>query len=334
MTLRFEVFDETGTFVYQDRHYDGLMSNLRELYEDFDSAELSGKVYLAALDRMLAAAPDLLPAHMNIASYWDDEAKPKKTLEAALRGLAVANRQIPEGFNGAIEWSHLENRAYLRLLNLALESYLALNRNRDALAMIELMLARNPADYQGVRFQLGFVASRAGDHVRAREAFAENAANYPPYYYELALSFMLTGEWVAAATAMRRGFAANPYIAEIMGGSLEPAALPIWHSGNLDEPDAAHDYIRSYGAFWRNPRDAMAFTRWLFNQPKVMVERAGILECREAMPFAPDAPTRSKIMEQERRLFAAIDDTISIAIVAKRKDPRGQAVWPWSQTQV
>ncbi|MDB5961618.1 MAG: hypothetical protein JWP59_2912, partial [Massilia sp.] len=27
MSLQFEVFDETGTFVYQDRSYDGLMSD-------------------------------------------------------------------------------------------------------------------------------------------------------------------------------------------------------------------------------------------------------------------------------------------------------------------
>lgn len=329
MTLQFEVLDGAGAFVYHDRRYDDLIRQVRELYDDFQSSALSGKGYLAALERMLAVAPDLLPAHMHIACYFEDEGKPRKTLEAALRGLAAANPHIPEGFDGVIEWTHVENRAYLRLLHLAMESYLELDRHRDALAIIEIMLARNPADDLGVRFQLGFVALRAGEHARARAAFATDAADYPPLYYELALSFMLTAEWVAAATALRRGFAANPYIAEILQGNPEPAALPIWHSGDLDGPDAAREYIDLYGGYWRGQPDALAFNRWLFNQPKVMIERAAILEYKEAMLTADEGAGCSKDIDQEQRLVEAIDDTISSVIVVARTGAAGKAVWPW-----
>jgi hypothetical protein len=139
---------------------------------------------------------------------------------------------------------------------------------------------------------------------------------------------MLTGEWVAAATALRRGFAANPYIAEILNGSPEPAALAIWHSGDLDGPDAASEYIDLYGSFWRKQPDALAFTRWLFNQPKVMIERAAILEYKEAM-LASESAGSSKDIDQKQRLVAAIDDTISRMIVVKRTNAAGRQVWPW-----
>jgi tetratricopeptide (TPR) repeat protein len=330
MTLQFEVFDNAGTFAYPDRSYDGLISDLSELQDDLESGRLRDKAYLAAIDRMLAAAPELMHGHMYLAHHWNEQGKPKKALDAALKGLAVANRHIPEGFAGLIEWGHLENRAYLRLLNLALQSYLRLNRHRDALLLITLMLERNPGDNQGVRYLLGSEALRCGEHEIARTAFAVHAHHYPPNYYELALSFILTGEWVAAATALRRGFVANPYIAEMLGGNPEPQMLPIWHASNLAEPETAADYVHMYGTFWFTAPGSLLFTRWLFNHSKVMVERVGILECKEAMLSARDVPARSKIIEQEARLTAAIDDTISKTIVVKRKDEQGQACWPWS----
>lgn len=142
---------------------------------------------------------------------------------------------------------------------------------------------------------------------------------------------MLKDEWVAAATALRSGFAANSYIAEILGGNPNPVPLAIFHGTNFSEPEVACDYIQKYGTLWHMQPDSLRFTRWLFNHPKVMVERAAIMECQEALLWASDASIRSKIVEQKIRLTAGIDETISTAIVTKRKDRRGQMVWPWTQ---
>ncbi len=83
---------------------------------------------------------------------------------------------------------HLDNRHYLRATHIALLSYMRLRRPRDAVTLIELMLARNPGDNQSVRYLLGSEAMRAGDHEYARKVFEEEADSYPPYFYELALS--------------------------------------------------------------------------------------------------------------------------------------------------
>ncbi|WP_317203481.1 hypothetical protein [Janthinobacterium sp.] len=202
------------------------------------------------------------------------------------------------------------------------------------MTIIELMLARNPADNQGVRFLLGSEALRAGDFAHARAVFEAEADGYPPYFYELALTHMLRDEWVSAATALRRGFAANPYIAELLGGNASPAPLAIWHGTNLAEPTTACAYIQMYGMYWHNQPDSFAFTRWLFNHPKVLAERAEIMECKEAILWESGAAARRKSIERGFLLADSIDYALSTAIVTKRKDRRGQMVWPWMLTQL
>lgn len=159
--------------------------------------------------------------------------------------------------------------------------------------------------------------------------FEAEATAYPPYFYELALTHMLRDDWVSAATALRRGFVANPYIAELLGGNASPAPLAIWHGTNFAEPQVASDYIRMYGMYWHNQSDSFAFTRWLFNHSKILAERAAIMECKEALLWETDITLRGRILEQASRLTAAIDDRLSESIVTKRQNRHGQMVWPW-----
>lgn len=330
MPLQFEAFDaESGAFLYPDDCYDGLLAEFDGLLDAHNSGELNDTRYLAALNRLLVEAPDFVDVHAHIASHLHRHGKPKKALDAALLGLSVSNRHIPEGFSGRIEWGHLDNRPYLRAMHIALLSYMRLRRHKDAVTIIELMLARNPADNQGVRFLLGSEALRAGDSDRARAVFEAEANGYPPYFYELALTHMLRNEWVSAATALRRGFAANPYIAELLGGNASPAPLAVWHGSSMAEPATACEYIQTYGMHWHNQPDSFVFTRWLFNHSKVLVERAEIMECKEAILWESDAATRRQFIERELLLIDSIDDTLSAAIVTKRKDRRGQTMWPW-----
>ena len=60
---------------------------------------------------------------------------------------------------------------------------------------------------------------------QARHILQEHADEFSPYWYELGLLHFLNGELVKAATAFRRGFAANTHIAEILCGNLHPFHL-------------------------------------------------------------------------------------------------------------
>jgi tetratricopeptide (TPR) repeat protein len=208
-------------------------------------------------------------------------------------------------------------------------AYVRLRRHREAVMLIEKMLAYNPNDNQGMRYLLGSEALRAGEHERAQKVFAAEAESYPPYFYELALTHALKDEWIPAATALRHGFCANPYIAEILGGNPHPQPLAIWHGSNLAEPETAVDYVEMYGDLWRRRPDSLTFVRWLFNHPKVMVERAAFMDCREALLWEQDFQARTTILDREREVLAGIDDRLSATLVVKRQDRRGRTLYPW-----
>lgn len=55
------------------------------------------------------------------------------------------------------------------------------------------------------------------------------------------------------------------------------------------------------------------------------------MECREALAWEWDVVERKKWDERELLLAHSIDDSLPELIVQKRKDRRGQLVWPWQR---
>lgn len=336
MILTFEILDsESGVFTYSGETYDGLLDEFDGLLDDHASGEIGAAAYLAALDKLSAKAPDFVDVYAHIGLHWQQQGRHKKALDAALQGLAAANRLIPEGFSGQIKWAHIGNRPYLRAMHIAALSYARLKRHKDAVTLIGLMLERNPNDNQGVRYLLGSEALRVGDHKRAQEVFEQEVSSYPPYFYELGLSHIMRDDWTAAATALRRGFISNPYIAEILAGNPNPEMLAIWHRTDFAEPELARQYMEHYGLLWRRKPEYAAFVRWLFNHPKVMVERAAVLEYQEALLWESDGLKREELLKRIEELIDHIDDSLSAAIITKRQNRRsGGAIWPWMLTQL
>lgn len=330
MPARFEQLDaDLGVFVFPDTPFDGLVAEFDGLLEARERGTLSDKAYMAGLDRLILEEPDFIDAHAHLAYAWIEQGKPKKALDASLAGLVRANRLIPEGFTGRIAWGHLENRPYLRAMHGAVLGYVRLRRHKEAAVLIERMLAFNPDDNQGVRYLLGSELIRAGEQERARAVIEADCQNYPPYQYELALLHLQAGRWVEAATALRRGFCANPYIAEVLCGTPDPMPLAIWHGNNFAEPETARDYVASYGALWLRRPDFTAFVRWLFQHSRVQLERAGVLACREELQWEPEFKARGAVVDRLERLEAAVDDALSRELVVQRADRKGRLIWPW-----
>lgn len=134
---------------------------------------------------------------------------------------------------------------------------------------------------------------------------------------------------MAATTSLRRGFRANGYIAEILAGNPDPAPLPLWHGSDLAEPESAKDYVGRCGRLWNRTPCALAFLRWLHNHPRILIERAAILECQRELLWERDVSRRGPIVD---RLLAArdgMDDRLSEEIVQQRTDRSGRSVNPW-----
>ncbi|KPF42988.1 hypothetical protein IP87_21390 [beta proteobacterium AAP121] len=324
---------DTGSFSFPDEAFDGLVAELDGLLDAKEQGALTSAGYTKSLQKLIAEEPDFTDAHAHLAYAWIEQGKPKKALDASLAGLAAANRHIPEGFAGQLPWGLLENRPYLRTLHGALLAAVRLGRHKDAVAFAERMLTLNPTDNQGVRYLLGSELLRAGRVEAAQAAMEPEAANYPPYEYELGLLHLMNRQWVSAATALRRGFLANPYFAEALCGTIDPQPLPIWHSSNLEEPANAHGYVNAYGALWEQRISFLAFLRWLFNSSQVLQERAAVLACREALQWEREFGKRSAWVDRMHALEAAVDDSISTALVVRNVDRQGREVWPWMPEQ-
>lgn len=330
--LRFEIQEDFGCFVYPDERFAPLQDEFDYLLDARQSGEVNDKCYIAELNRLIGQEPDLIDLHAHLSFVFLEQDKPKKALDAALTGQAVGNRLIPESFSGIIEWGYVENRPYLRALQGAMLAYVRLRRHKDAVTLINKMLAYNPNDNQGSRYLLGSEVLRAGDKERAANIFDEYADDYPPYCYELALLHFFNKDWVKTATALRHGFSANSYIAEMLCGNLLPQPLAIWHRTNFAEPETATDYIEMYGGLWFRHPEALAFVRWLFNHSSIMAERASLMKCSEDLFSERDVDARRNILDRHQRLLNGIDHRLSTKIVKKVRNRQGLEIWPWMYT--
>jgi tetratricopeptide (TPR) repeat protein len=330
MRLGFDVLDrEAGVFVYPEQPFNELIDAFDDLLALHEDRALSDSAYAKELQALIDLAPDMIDAHAHLAFHWYRLGKPRKALDAALGGLRIANRLIPEGFTGRIEWGHLENRPYLRALQGAALACMRLRRHTESVALIERMLACNPNDNQGVRYLLGSEALRAGDAAKARAVIEQEGASYPPYLYELGLVYLLAGEWAGAATALRRGFFLNPYIAEMLNGNPAPRRMPVWHGSSHEDPDEAASYLEMHGRLWEKFPDLKLFVRWLFDHPQILVERGAVMACRYELQWENDQAARSRLFDRMQHLYTAIDEKLSTEITSKRIDRYGEEYHPW-----
>lgn len=326
--LTLEIFDDGGVFRYDDG-YEQIVEELDDALEQRDGGTLAPAKYVKTLKALVDRHPQFIDGHAHLGYALMQEGKPKLALQACLEGLEVGERAIPVGYAGSIEWGFLENRPFLRAAHGVVLSQLRLGQRKDALLLMEKMLAWNPNDNQGIRYLIGPEYLRAGETAQAERFFTNEAAHYPPYHYEHALLHLKAGDPIAAATKLRHGFVANGYIAEILSGNPEPAALAIWHGSNLAEPETARSYLDQCGDLWQRTPGAVAFVRWLHTHPKVLAERAAVLECQEALLWEHDFEKRQALGLKDEAARARIDDVLSAEIIRKKADRHGRPIDPW-----
>ena len=292
--LRFEVNDNQGCFIFPETWFGSLLDEFEELIDAYDADEISETSYINKLRRLARQENDFIDVHAHLAYVFLEQNAPRKALNAALKGLAVGNRLIPEGFSGRIIWIHPDNRPFLRALYAAILANAHLQRHQDAIMLIEKILDYNPEDNHGARWLLGPELLRTGAH----------------------------------ATAFRRGFAANTYIAEILCGNLHPFPLAVWHNFS-GGPDTAEDYYATYHPLWGQYPEALLFVNWLYNHSSVLHERAEIIKCAEMLMQEDDFEICESILRQQEKLRERIDETLSEKIVQKCRNMNGEYVWPW-----
>ena len=328
MTISLEVTKDGAVFQYPPE-YDQCVGEFDRLLDENDSGGLGAKRYLDKLQDLAARYPWFIDVHAHFGFALLEQGKTRRALAACRQGVEIGEAAIPSAYRGVIEWGWLENRPFLRAAHGAVLCHLRLRQWHKALSLMEKTLAWNPGDNQGVRYLIGSAYLRAGRLDDARTFLAAGDNDYPPSRYELALLLLSEDNFKAAATSLRLGFVENGYIAEMLCGMLDPLPMTVWHASNFAEPELARDYVLQYGDLWYRTPGAVAFVRWLHTHPKVMAERAAIMECWETLLWEHDIERRRAIVDRQEALANGIDDRLSAEIAVERTDRFGNPVWPW-----
>jgi tetratricopeptide (TPR) repeat protein len=327
MMIALETNDDGAVFRYPSGYAD-VVDEFDDLLDRREAGRLDEHRYLRTLEDLVVRHPWFIDGHAHIGNSLYDRREFERALEAYERGYSLGTAVLPAGFDERIAWRHLGNRPFLRAAHGVALSRLRLGRRGEGISTMEKMLGWNPDDHQGIRLVIGSEYLRAGEDERAM-SFFETETGYPPYRYEMALLLLCLGLHVEAATSLRCGFVENGYIAEVLCGNPHPLPAGIWHGTAWAEPRLAMEYVLDYGMLWHLTPDAVAFLRWLHTHPKVMAERAGILQWQEALLWERDAARRASIGDKADAAWERIDDRLSEEIVVERTDRHGRTVLPW-----
>ncbi len=244
------------------------------------------------------------------------------------RALAL----IPKGYKGQITWSEIDNRSFLRLAHGTLLGLMHRREGKSAMVLAKKLLAWCPMDNLGVRFLLGDIALITGDRQAAMKEYLNGAANSPAHWYQAALIAFREGDYVAACTYLRRGIAANPYIAEGLTGRTLIAEHLYWHASNVHGPDWAIDYLGSAACDWT--AEEVDFVDWVFNTSAVLRERAALMELQEGLTYERDDEKRGSYAWRSTRFVEGITDDVSEKMVKKIRNRYGVEVWPWERASI
>ena len=305
----------------------------RRCEEDLEKTQDAAKtysMYLKALQGILRREPNFLDGYAHIGGAYLDCDSVDEALVWYQKGLDIAVPLIPTNFKGRISWFELDNRPFLRLHHGYILCLLRSRQYKRAAQLMEEHLRWNKNDNIGVRFLIGDAYLQAGMTQKARKALKNGAKDYPPNAYSLGLLEFKEGQYVAAATALRHGFAGNQYIAEILTGRNAPKKHFFWHSTSNQDPDLAAGYLDSQCLkLWSETEGAVDFVDWLFNCSAVLKERAEFAEIREGLTYEHDFNTRGELVERHQNLLKKIDNSVSETLIRKVTDRYSTEHWPW-----
>jgi tetratricopeptide (TPR) repeat protein len=303
------------------------------LIDKLESGQVSHKQALMQVRKLEATTPYNLEIQNFIANRLWALGLQDEATEVYERAFKLAQAMIPKGFKGQISWGEIDNRSFLRVAHGTL---LGLMHRPDkekageaAMALAKQMLAWCPMDNIGVRFLLGDIALLKGDHKAAMKEYLKGAPNSPAHWYQAALIAFREGDYVAACTYLRRGIAANPYIAEGLTGRSVLTEHLVWHASNVIGPEWAIDYLERAAGHWTS--EEIDFVDWVFNSSAVLKERAEMIALHEGLTYEWDAEKRDPYSLKQMTFIDRITDTLSKKMVRQIRNRYGVDFWPWER---
>jgi tetratricopeptide (TPR) repeat protein len=305
---------------------------LDALIDKLDAGQISDKQALMQARKLEAATPDNLEIQNFIANRLWALGMRDEAAEVHERSFNRALALIPKGYKGQITWSEIDNRSFLRLAHGTLLGLMHRREGKSAMVLAKKLLAWCPMDNLGMRFLLGDIALITGDRKAAMKEYLKGAPNSPAHWYQAALIAFREGDFVVACTYLRRGIAANPYIAEGLTGRTLIAEHIYWHASNVHGPEWAIDYLESAACDWS--ADEIDFVDWVFNSSPVLRERAELMELQEGLTYERDDEKRGSYAWRSTLFVEGITDKVSDKMVKKIRNHYGVEVWPWERASI
>ncbi len=303
------------------------------LIDKLKAGQLSHKQSLMQARKLEATTPYNLETQNFIANRLWALGLQDEATELYERAYKQALAHIPKGFKGQITWGEVDNRPFLRLAHGTLLGLMRRGNKAKggeaAMALAKQMLAWCPMDNIGVRFFLGDIALLQGDHPAAMKEYLKSAPNSPAHWYQAALIAFREGDYVAACTYLRRGIAANPYIAEGLTGRMVLSEHLYWHASNVHGPEWAVDYLDSAACDWA-PEET-DFVDWVFNASPVLKERAEMMALHERVTYEREAEKRASYAQRLLDFIDRIAYTLSKKMVRKVKNRWDDDIWSWDR---
>ncbi len=302
---------------------------LDELIDSLEAGRISHKQGLLRAQKLLVKFPGQLEIQYFIANrLWSLEMRDEST-DVREKAYRQATALIPPGFKGQISWGEVDNRSFLRIAHGYLLGLMLRGDGKAAKALAKKLLTWCPADNLGVRMLLGDISLMTGDTKSAMKSYLNEAADSPAHWYQAGQIAFREGDFVSACTYMRRGIAANPYIAEGLTGRTKINEHLYWHASNRNGPDWATDYLSAPVCDWTEQE--IDFVDWVFNSSAVLRERANLMDQHEGLTYEQDTVRREPFALRSSYFVDELTDDLSVAIVKRVQNRYGVDIWPWER---
>lgn len=302
---------------------------LDELIDSLEAGSISHKQGLLRAQKLLIKFPGQLEIQNFIANrLWSLEMRDEST-DVREKAYQQATALIPPGFKGQISWGKVDNRSFLRIAHGYLLGLMHRGNGKAAKALAKKLLAWCPADNLGLRMLLGDISLMTGDTQSAMKSYLREATDSPAHWYQAGQIAFREGDFVSACTYVRRGIAANPYIAEGLTGRTKINEHLYWHASNRNGPDWATDYLSTPVCNWT--QQEIDFIDWVFNSSAVLRERASLMEQHEGLTYERDAVRREPFALRNSYFVNELTDDLSIAMAIRIQNRYGVEIWPWER---
>ncbi|PIY29750.1 MAG: hypothetical protein COZ09_03130 [Comamonadaceae bacterium CG_4_10_14_3_um_filter_60_42] len=333
-SVREDTDDETDKFIQHgtfSRNW-AEEEELDELIDSLDAGRISQKQALLRAQKLLLKYPDQLEIQNFISNrLWHLELRDEAT-DTWAKAYRQANTLIPPGFKGQINWREIDNRSFLRVAHGYLLGLMHRSDGKAAKALAKKLLAWCPGDNLGVRMLMGDISLMTGDTKSAMKSYLKEAATSPAHWYQAGQIAFREEDFVSACTYVRRGIAANPYIAEGLTGRTKINEHLYWHASTRNSPDWATDYLSAPVCSW-TPHE-IDFVDWVFNSSAVLRERACLMEQHEGLTHEQDAVRQEPFALRSTYFVNELTDDLSKAMVKKVHNRYRIEIWPWELRQI